>query len=68
MRDDGIVPESALINTLALLLARHVQAVSTGSADGLVDVLSLSLGYYHESPGDAAMDGPFGALMREFGE
>ena len=29
---------------------------------------SLSLGYYHENAEDASMDGPFGALLREFGE
>lgn len=68
MRGDGVVPESVLLNTLTLLLARHVEALATGSTDGLVDVLSLSLGYYHESPADAAMDAPLGALLRDFGD
>jgi hypothetical protein len=68
MRDDGVVPESCLINTLALLLARHREALENGDPDGLVDVLSLSLGYYHEQAGDASMDAPLGALLRDFGE
>ena len=67
MRDDGVVPETCLINTLTLLLARHVDAMSRQDPSGILDVLSLSLGYYHESPSDALMDGPFGQLLADFG-
>ena len=67
MHDDGVVPESVLMNTLTLLLARHLEALLTGNPDGLIDVLSLSLGYYHENPGDQLTDAPLGALLRDFG-
>jgi subtilisin family serine protease len=67
MRDDGVVPESCLINTLTLLLARHVEAMANQDPTGIVDVLSLSLGYYHESPSDTLMDGPLGALLADYG-
>jgi hypothetical protein len=60
-------PRACLINTLTLLLARHLDAHVPARPERLIDVLSLSLGYYHENPGDELMDGPLGALLRDFG-
>jgi subtilisin family serine protease len=67
MRGDGVVTESVVMATLTLLLARHVQAQTHGPADELVDILSLSLGYYHENPEDAQSDGPLRDLMHAYG-
>ncbi len=52
MDNDGIVEEAALINALGYLHQRHRNALSTGATSELIDVVSLSLGYYHEA--DAA--------------
>jgi subtilisin family serine protease len=51
MGNDGIVDEAALLNGLGFLHQRQVEALKAG-ADGvgdLVDIVCLSLGYYHES-------------------
>jgi Subtilase family len=57
MGTDGIVEEAELINTLGFLHSRQVAARKAGEAGfaDVVDVLSLSLGYYHEAgaAGDA---------------
>src|SRR5215210_2783474 len=51
MGPDGVVDEAALLNGLGFLHQRQQQAkaVGPGSADQLIDVVSLSMGYYHES-------------------
>ena len=48
MDNDGIVEEASLINALGFLHQQHRQALATGEADKLIDIVSLSLGYYHE--------------------
>jgi subtilisin family serine protease len=57
MPSDGAVPEHVLLDALNLLALRQQLAQQPGGdpAD-LVDVVSLSLGYYHEQPEDAAAD------------
>jgi subtilisin family serine protease len=56
MAGDGVVPESDVLQALALLAVRQQLAVTAGNGDGVVDVVCLSLGYYHEQPADAAFD------------
>lgn len=67
MGGDGVVPEDLLINTLVALLVRQVEAVTEHRAADLLDVLSLSLGYYHEEPADPAMDPMLHGLLTELG-
>lgn len=52
--DDGVVNEHSLLTSLVLLLARHIVASERNEETGIVDVLTLSLGYYHEQPKDRA--------------
>jgi hypothetical protein len=56
MSGDGVVAEGDLLDALAGLLARQHLAVSSGRPELALDVVSLSLGYYHEQPDDAAFD------------
>lgn len=50
----GFADEGFVHQTLVLLLARHVEALAQGKEDGVIDVLSLSMGYYHERSDDPA--------------
>ncbi|HEY7263884.1 MAG TPA: S8/S53 family peptidase [Trebonia sp.] len=52
MHSDDVVYESTLINALALI-ADRVAFAQAGHMEDMVDVVSLSLGYYDESPADA---------------
>jgi subtilisin family serine protease len=56
MSSDGAVAESVLLDALKLLVLRHTTAQASGDASELVDVVSLSLGYYHEQPEDLGYD------------
>ena len=51
MGTDGIVDEAALLNGLGFLHQRQVDALGAGEKgiSKLVDIVCLSLGYYHES-------------------
>ena len=51
MHSDGIVYEGDLLYALGLLAAR-VSAAGAGAPDQMVDVVSLSLGYFSETPAD----------------
>jgi hypothetical protein len=51
MQSDGLVNEGDLIHALGLL-AERVAAAEAGDLTGMVDVVSLSLGYFDESPDD----------------
>ncbi len=66
--DDGTVDESELLRSLQLLALRHLLGVNGEDGYQPVDVLSLSLGYYHEQPEDSAFDallhGPLELLGR----
>jgi hypothetical protein len=65
VQSDGVIAEAALVDALeqvAELARRYAQ----GDPEGLpVDVVSLSLGYYHESPADAAFDSVLLAVLDE---
>ena len=49
MPSDGVVDEHQLTIALNMLLVRQAQAQGTGSSAEVIDVISLSLGYYHSS-------------------
>lgn len=65
MRTDGAAAEFDVYAALRLLLARHIAA--NGGPDA-IDVVSLSLGYYHESSDDALDDGPIEEILRSFAQ
>jgi subtilisin family serine protease len=59
MAGDGVVAESDLLDALKLLVMRQHLAQATGdvsNASGVIDAVSLSLGYYHEQPDDVTFD------------
>jgi len=56
MPSDGAVAESDLLDALKLLLIRQNLAQAAGDSRGVIDVVSLSLGYYHEQPEDVTFD------------
>ncbi|KJK42008.1 hypothetical protein UK23_39245 [Lentzea aerocolonigenes] len=48
MNSDGITEEAVLVKALERLVIRVEDALKTGNMAKMVDVLSLSMGYYHE--------------------
>ena len=69
MDNDGIVEEADLINALGFLHQRQVEARHTGTDAELIDVVSLSLGYYHEAT-DAGVryDTAFSDALKALGD
>lgn len=64
---DGVVIESELLvvlHRLAELVRRH----AAGTGGHPIDVVSLSLGYYHESPADAAHDSALQEVLEDLGQ
>src|SRR5437868_15331581 len=68
MGSDGVVPENELLEALKRLLIRQTLAQAAGDARGIIDVVTLSLGYYHELPKDASYDPLLLTLLRSLGE
>lgn len=68
MGGDGLVAESVLLDALWLLVLRQQMAIANAKPDELVDVVSLSLGYYHEQPDDASFDPLLLTPLRLLGE
>ncbi len=68
MPSDGVVDEHQLIIALNKLLVRHAIAQSAKNADDIIDVLSLSLGYYREDPDDVAYTGVLARTLQSFAE
>lgn len=68
VQPDGVVNEYDLIQALNMLWVRQSLALARGRTDELVDVVSISLGYYHEKLSDARFDplmlAPLRALTR----
>jgi subtilisin family serine protease len=56
IQGDGVVSEGDLLEALNMLWLRQKLAIIHNRPDQLVDVISLSLGYYHEQPADARFD------------
>jgi len=56
LRADGVVAEADLLEALLLLWLRQRKAIHERRPELLVDVITLSLGYYHEAAADAAFD------------
>jgi subtilisin family serine protease len=56
MGADGVAEEHVLLEALCGLATRQEQAQASGDPSGFIDVLSLSLGYYHEQPIDSQYD------------
>lgn len=68
MGGDGLVAESVLLDALWLLVLRQQTAIANSKPDDLIDVVSLSLGYYHEQPDDASFDPLLLTPLRLLGE
>ena len=69
MASDGAALEDDVVTALSLLLERHraAKAAPGTITHGVLDVLNLSLGYYHETPDEAddtALYGPPPGLRR----
>jgi serine protease len=68
IQSDGVIVESDLIDALtkiAELVRRHAAGEEGGHP---IDVLSLSLGYYHETPEDVLFDPMMYELLELMGE
>ncbi len=62
---DGPIVESDLIASLAQI-AELVRRFHAGEPDGrVIDVLTLSMGYYHETPADALFDPTMYAILED---
>lgn len=64
VQPDGVVDEYDLVRALNMLWVRQALALASDATDQLVDVVSLSLGYYHEQPTDADFDPVMRAPLR----
>jgi Subtilase family len=67
MHSDGIVEEADLNWALAVLDTRLARLQSGMATDGHIDVVVLSLGYYHESPLQPGDDSMLRALLTSLG-
>lgn len=56
IQGDGIVAEADLLRALNMLWLRQRLAITHAQPDQLIDIVSLSLGYYHEELSDAEFD------------
>jgi subtilisin family serine protease len=66
MGDDGVVDEGVVLDVLQALLDRHVHGQEHDDPSEVVDVLSLSLGYYAED--STYTSGPVADLLDRFAE
>ena len=64
MYGDGIADEATVVDALQLLFARQLVALRDPEQGPLVDVLSLSLGYYHETSGAFDDEGALVSALR----
>ena len=68
MYGDGACDEYDLVRALQRLYVWHL-AARRGHVKGRpLDVISLSLGYYHETPGSVVDEGALFSVLRAFGE
>jgi hypothetical protein len=68
MPSEGAVPEHVLLDALKLLVCRQHRALTQGAHNDAIDILCLSLGYYHEQVGDGAQDPLLYEPLRALGE
>jgi len=68
MPSEGAVPEHVLLDALNLLVCRQHDAIANDRPEELIDIVSLSLGYYHEQLGAQALDPLLYAPIRALGE
>src|SRR6478735_556237 len=68
IQGDGVVSEADLLEALNMLWLRQKLAVVRDEPENLIDIVSMSLGYYHEDITDAEFDpfllAPLRALAR----
>jgi subtilisin family serine protease len=64
MHGDGVTDEAFLVETLSLLYVRQLLAHSQRGKGPAIDILSLSLGYYHETPGAFDDEPAFCGVLR----
>lgn len=67
MNSEGFVSGKDLLDALAALLFRHRIAVASGIPQYAIDVVSLSLGYYHEDPDAIDLDPPLQSVLTALG-
>jgi serine protease len=63
---EGAIVESALVKVLGQIL-ELVKRHRAGTGGKAIDVLNLSLGYYHETPQDLLYDATVHDLLEDFG-
>ena len=56
VQPDGVIDEYDVLAALGMLWLRQALALAEGAPEDEVDVVSMSLGYYHEDPDDADFD------------
>ena len=67
VRPDGVIDEYDLLRALSMLWVRQALALAEQRTEDLVDVVSLSLGYYHEQRTDADFDPVLRTALRALG-
>lgn len=67
MGSDGVVVNDQFLTALGVLHSRMAAAQQAKQTDGLVDVVVLSLGYYHESSDPPLADPTLAALLEALG-
>ena len=67
MDADGVIIESKLIEALHALLDRQLKALVQHDPKLVVDVLSISAGYYHEDADDDPVDSSVEEVLRDLG-
>ncbi len=67
MATSGTVEEADVIQALELLVRRQRKAIRDDDAASFVDVVTMSLGYYHEAPPDQRYDHLLNGPLRELG-
>ncbi len=68
MGSDGVMIEKDLIELLHTLLDRQVTALAGNDPSQVIDVISLSAGYYHEAPDDTPMDTSLAEVLADLGQ
>lgn len=67
VQPDGVVSEYDLLQAVNMLWLRQELALRDGRRENVIDVVSISLGYYHEQPSDALFDPLMLAPLRALG-